>query len=166
MLALLLMTLTSFAQVPVESADRGAAVEPERQGGPLGLGVAVGAPSGITGKYWLGSWSAVQFSAGGDSGVVGDLAATGDYVFQVRPFQTGEEDVSVPMHLGAGLNFGGNIDERTGGRWLLGVRGVGGLSVLFKDLPVGIYFETAPTFYLIENLTWSIDGQIGIRYYR
>jgi hypothetical protein len=31
---------------------------------------------------------------------------------------------------------------------------------------VGIYFETAPTFYLIDDLTWSIDGQIGIRYYR
>lgn len=166
MLALMLMTLTAAAQVPVDSTSRGAKMAPERQGGPLGLGIAVGAPTGLTGKYWLGSWSAFQFTAGGDSGEVGDLAATADYVLQFRPFHTGVEDVSVPMHVGGGLNLGGNIDKRTGGRWLLGARAVGGLSVLFRDLPVGIYFETAPTFYLIDDLTWSIDGQIGIRYYR
>jgi len=166
MFAVLLMALTAFAQAPVESTARGSKVAPEHQGGPLGVGVAVGAPTGITGKYWLGGWSAFQFSAGGDSGVVGDLAGTADYVLQFRPFASGVEDVKVPMHLGGGVNLGGNIDKRTGGRWLLGFRGVGGLSVLFRDLPVGVYFEAAPTFYMIDDLTWSIDGQIGIRYYR
>jgi hypothetical protein len=166
MIALMLMILTAAAQAPVESSSRGAKVAPERRGGPLGMGIAVGAPTGFTGKYWLGSWSAFQFTAGGDSGKVGDLAATGDYVLQFRPFHSGVEDVSVPMHIGGGLNLGGNIDKRTGGRWLLGARAIGGLSVLFRDLPVGIYFEAAPTFYLIDDLTWSIDGQIGIRYYR
>ncbi len=165
MLALLFMTLTALAQVPVDSTARGSAVAPERQGGPLGMGIAVGAPSGLTGKYWLGSWSAFQFSAGGDSGVVGDLAGTADYVLQFRPFRTGVEEVSVPMHLGGGVNLGGNIDKRTGGRWLIGPRFVAGLSVLFRDLPVGVYVESAPTFYLIENVTWSFDGQIGLRYY-
>jgi hypothetical protein len=165
MFAVLLMTLAALAQTPIQGSSRGSQVAPERQGGPLGLGIAVGAPSGFTGKYWLGNWSALQFSAGGDSGVIGDLAATTDYVLQFRPFHTGVREVSVPMHIGAGANFGGNTDQDVVGRVLIGPRAVAGLSVLFRDLPVGIYVETAPTFYLIPKFTWSIDGQIGIRYY-
>ena len=165
MFAVLLLTLAALAQVPVEEVNRGSAVAPERQGGPFGIGIAVGAPSGVTGKYWLGNWSAFQFSAGGDSGVVGDLAVTADYVLQFRPVHTGVREVSVPMHIGGGMNLGGNVDQDIVGRWLVGPRAVAGLSVLFRDLPVGIYFETAPTFYLIETFSWSIDGQIGIRYY-
>jgi len=166
MLAFLMITLSAWAQAPVQSSARGSAVVAERQGGPLGLGLAVGAPSGLTGKYWIGQWSAVQFAAGGDIGVIGDLAATVDYVLEFRPFHTGVREVSVPMHLGGGINVGGNVDQDIVGRWLVGPRAVAGLTVLFRDLPVGIYVETAPTFYLLETFSWSIDGQIGLRYYR
>ena len=48
---------------------------------------------------------------------------------------------------------------------LLGPRLVAGATVNITELPIDLYFETAPTLYVYESLTWSIDGQPGVRYY-
>ena len=168
MLALFLSLLvaTATAQTPIDSTlNRGGPVNAEHAGGPFGLGLAVGAPTGVAGKLWLGDWSAVQFSAGGDAGEYQDLAMTADYVLQFRPFETGEPDVSVPLHIGAGVNLGGNFAENVAGMWHVGPRAVVGMSVMMKDLPIDIFFEVAPTVYVIEEFGWSFDGQIGIRHY-
>ena len=165
-LFLSLLAAPATAQTPIDSTlSRGGAVNAEHAGGPFGLGLAVGAPTGVAGKLWLGDWSAFQFSAGGDVGVFQDLAVTADYVLQFRPFDTGEPDVSVPLHIGAGVNLGGNFWENITGMWFVGPRAVLGMSVMMKDLPLDIFFEVAPTVYLIEKPGWSIDGQIGIRHY-
>jgi hypothetical protein len=162
-LALLLMLLPALAQTPTSSMSRGSSVPVERAGGPFGIGLGVGAPSGFAGKMWIGQWSAVQFSVGGDLGVYGNFATTADYVLQFRPFRSGSRDVSVPVHIGGGINVSADTLGET--FWQFGPRGVLGLSVMIKDLPVDIYVETAPTFYIVEYVTWSIDGQIGLRYY-
>jgi hypothetical protein len=88
-----------------------------------------------------------------------------DYVFQFRPFDTGDPDVSVPLHIGAGVNVGGNLYENVTGVWRVGPRGVIGLSVMMKSLPMDIYVETAPTVYVVDEFGISMDGQIGIRHY-
>ncbi|MGB0639755.1 MAG: hypothetical protein ACPGTU_10510 [Myxococcota bacterium] len=167
---LLALTLSASAQVPVSATmDRTGAVSVEHMGGPFGIGLGLGAPSGVAGKLWISDWSAFQFSAGGDIGEFGDLVAVADYVLQFRPFESGSTDVSVPLHVGGGINVGGNIhsggDAYDGGVWRIGPRGVIGLSVLIKTLPIDIYVETAPTIYIFEDPGWSFDGQIGIRHY-
>jgi hypothetical protein len=168
---LLALTLSASAQVPVSSTmDRTGAVNVEHMGGPFGIGLGLGAPSGVAGKLWVSDWSAFQFSAGGDIGEFNDLVAVVDYVFQFRPFESGSTDVSVPLHVGGGFNVGGNTysgggDAYDGGGWRIGPRAVIGLSVLIKTLPVDIYVETAPTIYIFEEPGWSFDGQIGIRHY-
>ena len=84
-LFLSLLATPATAQTPVDSTlSRGGAVNAEHAGGPFGLGLAVGAPTGVAGKLWLGDWSAFQFSAGGDVGVFQDVAVTADYVLQFR----------------------------------------------------------------------------------
>jgi hypothetical protein len=167
MLTLLLALSIGFAQTPVDSAmTRGGVVNTERQGGPFGMGIGIGAPSGLVGKYWIGKWSAFQFSAGGDIGEFQDLVGVADYILQFRPFDTGEPDVSVPLHVGAGFNLGGNFNDNVAGVWRIGPRAVLGVSVLMKNLPIDIYVETAPTLYIYEEAGWSIDGQIGLRHYR
>ena len=163
---LLALTLTANAQTPVDNAmSRSGRVSSEHTGGRFGLGVGLGAPTGLTGKMWLGDWSAVQFSVGGDIGVFNDVAGVVDYVFQFRPFDTGEPDVSVPLHIGAGVNVGGNLYENITGVWRIGPRAVIGLSVMMKTLPIDIYVETAPTIYVVDSFGISMDGQIGIRHY-
>ena len=164
--ALLALTLSAGAQTPVNNAmARTGRVNSEHTGGPFGIGIGLGAPTGVTGKRWLGDWSAIQFSAGGDIGVFNDFAAVVDYVFQFRPFDTGDPDVSVPLHIGAGVNVGGNLYENVTGVWRVGPRGVIGLSVMIKSLPIDIYVETAPTVYVVDTFGISMDGQIGIRHY-
>ncbi len=164
MLALLLMLLPVLAQTPSSSMTRGGDVPAEKAGGPFGIGVGVGAPTGFTGKMWFGDWSAAQFSVGGDLGQYGNFATTADYVLQFRPFRSGSKDVSVPVHIGGGINV--SAETLLGAMWQFGPRGVVGLSVLLRDLPIDIFVETAPTIYIVEYVTWSMDGQIGLRYYK
>jgi len=71
----------------------------------------------------------------------------------------------VPLHIGAGFNIGGNFNDNYVGVWRIGPRFVLGVSVLMRDLPIDIYVETAPTFYVYSQPGWSIDGQIGLRKY-
>ncbi len=151
----------ALAQSPV-AAPTGAAKE--RMGGPFGLGVSVGAPTGLTGKAWLGDKGAVQFTVGGDLGRIGDLAVTADYVYHVRPFVTDAEVYSLPLYFGAGLNLGSNTYELDGSL-MVGPRVVTGVSLVLTELPIDFFVEVAPTLYLVESVSWSVDGALGVRYY-
>ena len=162
LLSMFLMS-QAVAQVPVATPDFGSAVSTERQGGNFGLGVAVGAPAGVTGKLWLGDWSGIQFTAGGDLGRMGDLATTVDYVVHFRPIDTGTDEYSIPLYIGGGFSGSWNWTEMQKG--YIGPRLVTGLTVLVTSMPIEIYVEMAPTFYILEDLSWSIDGQFGARYY-
>ncbi len=161
---LLALSNAADAQVPVSTPPPQQGGSAERAGGPLGLGVGIGAPSGLTGKMWLGDWSGVQFSAGGDAGRLGDVAVTVDYVAHLRPIQPPTESVSIPLHIGVGVNLSTNITEMTG-TLTTGPRLVLGASIMVRDVPADFFMETAPTFYFYELLTWSFDGQMGVRYY-
>ncbi len=165
MLALLLMfSLDAAAQSAVPTPRWGQPVKNERQGGPLGLGVAMGAPSGLSGKVWIGDWMATQFSVGGDMGWLGDLSVTGDYVFHIRPLNTNNPEYSVPLYGGLGVNLATNTVLLQDSIWV-GIRAVFGATVLVKALPVDLYLETAPTFYVVDEPSWAVDGQMGVRYY-
>ena len=67
MLSLLLaLTLDASAQTPAATnMQRMGPVSAEHTGGNFGMGIAVGRPTGVTGKLWLEDWTAVQFSVGG-----------------------------------------------------------------------------------------------------
>jgi hypothetical protein len=164
LLSLLLAATPALAQVPVASPDVKASTTAERQGGNFGLGFAIGAPSGLAGKIWMNPNNGIQFSVGGDLGRVGDLVATVDYTRHFRPFATEDDIYSVPLHFGFGVNLGSNVFELNN-TVLLGPRFVAGATVNITELPIDLYFETAPTLYVYESLTWSIDGQLGVRYY-
>jgi len=168
MLAVLSLLLApALAQTPVAGDSGGGASAPqssERLGGPFGLGLAVGAPSGVTGRLWFGDWSALQFTAGGNLGAVNSLAVTTDYTIVFRPFQIADSLYAVPLHIGGGINV--DIDIQNGvTRLLMGPRAVFGASLLVPDLPIDFHAELAPTVYFVETLGWSIDGQLGVRYY-
>ena len=107
------------------------------------------------------------FSFGGGLGIYNDIGATGDYLFQFRPFDVGDPELSVQLHLGPGLHIGGNTAAGFGsqGRWLVGPRGTGGFSIMKRDMPFDLYMEISPTIYVVEGAGWSMNGQIGIRQY-
>jgi len=163
---LLLATLAADAQTPTETGmSRKGAVSVEHAGGPLGLGIAVGAPTGLAGKLWLGDWSALAFSFGGALGAYNDIGATADYLFQFRPFDVGDPEISVQVHFGPGVHIGGNTVAEDTGRWLVGPRGTAGFSLMKRDMPFDLYMEISPTIYVVDGAGWSMNGQIGIRHY-
>ncbi len=169
LLALLLAVGDAHAQVPLPPPDSSS--KPARRtgttrrpAGAFGLGVAVGAPAGLTGKIWVGDNQGVQFNVGSDLGALGDLTATFDYTAHFRPFETDDTLYRVPLHIGVGANLSGNA-VAPGGPVLFGIRVPAGATVQVTELPVDLFVEAAPTLYLFELFTWSVDGQIGVRYY-
>ncbi len=162
LLALLLPIQSAEAQVPI--ADSGAVTTKERLGGDFGLGACLGTPSGVTGKLWLGSENAVQFSFGGGWGQFKDIAATADFVVHFRPINVEGDDFSLPLYAGGGVKTDVNWSI-PGGQLLLGPRVVLGGTVLVPTLPVDLFLEIAPTVYVYEFFGWSMDGAIGARYY-
>jgi hypothetical protein len=152
------------AQVVVPTPSRGQDVAQERTGGPFGLGIAIGAPTGLTGAFSIGDWQSFQFGFGGDAGRYGDLSVTADYLFHFRPITVESGEYSVPLHIGPGINVSSNTTELLG-LVHLGPRVVAGASVFVKELPVELYFDVAPTLYVYEEVTWAFDGQLGLRYY-
>ncbi|MEY3210302.1 MAG: hypothetical protein RIT28_783, partial [Pseudomonadota bacterium] len=133
-----------------------------RAGGAFGLGIAIGSPAGVSGRFALGELAAAQFSAGAALGRPGTLGATADYTLVFKPFAPSIEDYSVPLYLGVG--FKAEVDTLNE-RSFVGPRVVGGATVIAAELPVELYLEVAPTFYFLESLSWAVDGQIGLRYY-
>jgi hypothetical protein len=159
-----LLCAVALAQVPIQAPERGQQVPQERRGGNFGLGIVMGAPTGLAGNVMISDWSSVQFSLGGDLGRIGDLGMTVDYMASFRPFNTETDEYAVPLQLGGGLVLSSNVFERDG-EVLLGPRLVGGVLINVKELPIDIFMQVAPTLYLYEYLTWSTDGQFGMRYY-
>ena len=163
MLSALLFLSTAQAQVPIEVPTGPVFSSQERQGGAFGLGLSIGAPTGVHGRLWLGQFSAIQFSVGGDNGVQHSAAATLDYVLRLHSFQESDGEYTIPIYVGGGARFGsvlwGDLEMS------FGPRAVGGIAVFVRDMPLDFFFEIAPAIYLVENPGWSVDGQIGAHYY-
>ena len=130
--------------------------------GSMGFGVAVGSPNGFSGKLRLTDGQAMQFSIGGRSGVLGELAISSDFVQHLPPVNDTEDGYSVPLYFGGGVSVGANTNS---GEVLLGPRAVGGVAIYAEGMPLDIYIELAPSVILLPYLSWMVDGQIGARYY-
>jgi hypothetical protein len=163
-LLLLVSCGLAMAQDPVSRPAFGDKIPRERQGGMFGVGMGIGAPTGATVKAWVGDWMGIQAGFGGDLGRLGDFATTADYLLHFRPFSTGTNEYSVPVYVGLGVNLSSNTYEDPG-TIFFGPRAVLGTSVLARELPIELFFETAPTLFIYQDVTWSVDGQIGVRYY-
>ena len=163
MLSTLLLVSATHAQVPIEVPTGPVFSTQERMGGAFGLGLAIGAPTGVHGRLWLGQFSAIQFSAGGDNGVARSLSTSLDYIVRLHSFSGEDGEYTIPIYVGAGARF---ETEVWGSLELsFGPRAVGGIAVFVKDMPLDFFFEIAPAVYVVENPGWSVDGQIGAHYY-
>lgn len=127
--------------------------------GDFGLGFVLGEPSGITGKYWVGSETAIDF------GVAFSLnnyfLIYADYLFHF------------PGAFGASTKFASHLTPYLG----LGARVVTGtsagigarlpLGIEFKPerVPLGIFIEVVPGLSLLPGTATFVQGGIGVRYY-
>lgn len=156
-----------------------AAADTDNLSGHFGLGLQLGAPWAITGKYWLNQDHALQgyigfFNHGFD--VVGL-----DYVFQMKRVRLGRE-VDVGFHIGVGgvLGFGdGNCFDGFGDNYCdfdddddyydndlaFGVRMPLAANMYFQSVPIEVYLELAPVIELIPDFAGDFMLGLGGRYY-
>ena len=136
-----------------------AATNIHAQQNQFGLGVMVGAPTGLSGKYWVNDDNAIDFGIA-YSFVEANNAFSfhADYLFHAKGWFPKLDKLD--FYYGYGLRIRTNKDQTS-----LGARGVAGLALMLKDSPVNIFVELAPVFKFIPSTALNLDASIGARYY-
>ena len=139
----------------------------------FGLGLELGAPTGITGKYFLSSDRALDFGIGTIYNYFDryGLHIYGDYLFhpislaQTEPFE-------LPFYVGIGARFwdfedrGGRVDDSA---FAFGFRVPLGLAFDFNNVPLDIFVQVVPVLDFYSGYRRSVyidfDASFGIRYW-
>jgi hypothetical protein len=138
-------------------------------GGQIGLGLAVGDPTGLTLKFLLTQSTAFDLFIGEDfEDGDDDLQINFDWLFS--PVVLGQgPGFSVPLYFGLGgvieiddNNFGDDDID-------LGIRAPLGVSFLFNQAPIELFIEVALEIIFIDdnngNDDVDFDAVLGFRYY-
>ena len=131
-----------------------------KAGGPFGLGVMVGAPTGVTGKYWTSSTRAWTGALAFDVGHYHDDAFYLNIMHNWHDFHLASVSRGdLPFYLGVG-----------GRLWAahhfgLGVRGCGGVSWMPPVTPIDIFLEIGVVVDIVEDRGGDVDLGLGFRYY-
>jgi hypothetical protein len=138
-------------------------------GGPLGLGLSIGGPTGLTGKYYLTSSTGLSFGVG--FGGHGFLGGHLDYVLTPLSLITAEAGMLYPyVGGGVGLGFFGGLGYQFGPIFYraplwLDVHLTGGLAWNFHAIPLDVFLEIAPGVALLPGPGLGWHGILGVRYY-
>jgi hypothetical protein len=146
-----LFALAAVAAVP--SAARA-------DGGPFGLGIILGEPTGITGKVWTGGRHAFDFGVAWSFDDTDAFHVYGDYLwhdFDLIDVSKG----TMTLHFGPGARVA--IRDRGDDR--VGIRFVVGLDYRFETAPVDIFVDVVPVLDLAPDTDLEGMGGVGVRYY-
>lgn len=139
---------------------------------PFGLGIQLGAPSGITGKIYLGGRrNALDFTFGAsyyDRYLWGGIWAQVSYHWHITELTRGS-GVTIPFRVGVGgfvstYSYDWGWDRRRYDA-VVGARVPFGLDFDLESAPVQFYLEAAIDVTVLPPLGIGLDGGIGVRYY-
>jgi hypothetical protein len=135
-------------------------------GGPFGLGLILGSPTGVSGKLYFDKQNAIDFAVGEAFANERGFHVHVDYLW--HPFMlTQDEAFFLPFYVG----IGGRLLERDThqGTYLhLGPRVPVGILFDFKRVPLDVFLEVALIVDLIDNGDGDrvdLNAGVGIRYY-
>ncbi len=123
-----------------------------------GVGLVIGRPTGLTGKYWVSETEAYDASLAWTTLGRGSLFFSADYLlheFHLVKVNKGK----LPLYYG----LGGYVSLSK--KDYLGVRVPLGVNFLFPDRPIGVFFEMVPSVGLFPSTTFNMGFGIGGRYY-
>lgn len=149
------------------SADEAVADGPG--GNSFGLGVSLGNPSSITGKYYTGDSNYIDFHLGAfrlyDRRYYEDsLFLAGDYVWELHSFLD-NSTLSIPFYIGVGggliVDADSDCDVVRNGRcvdldradyfqFAIGPRMPVGAAFQFKEAPFEVFVEFSPSLYFVS----------------
>ena len=129
------------------------------EGGPFGLGLVVGTPTGLTVEYKLSSRTAIDGALGIDLFVDRHVYVQADFLF-LLPDLLGDASLALVPYLGPGA-FAADFKGGAG----FGVRAPFGLSLDFTRVPLQIFGEFSLGLELVRDVHLGVGGAVGFRYY-
>lgn len=129
----------------------------------LGLGLILGAPTGLSGKLWIDDIHAFDFAVGSfgyyEGTPYGGVNVHADYLWHhYGVFGDPGSDAyrNLPLYVGVGGVFASPD--------VAGVRGVLGITYLFERR-FDVFFELAPTLVIAPFMGFGTSAGLGGRYY-
>jgi hypothetical protein len=143
----------------------------------FGAGIMLGAPTGLTGKYFLSGDRAIDFGIGAIGYYRGrdGLHLHADYLWHPLTLAKAEP-FWLPLYFGIGgrfFSFDGDLDNDDPGDndgFALGVRAPVGVAMDFNNVPLEVFFELALVVdflfdYYDDGIDVDLNGAIGLRYW-
>ena len=140
----------------------------------FGLGLELGAPTGLNGKYFLSADRALDFGIGEVFGYFNrtGLHIYGDYLFHPTSLAA-NESFELPLYIGVGARI---WDFHDSGRpepndaFAFGVRVPVGVAFDFNNVPLDVFLQVVPVLdffsgYAAHSVYLDLDASIGIRYW-
>ncbi|MCU0608545.1 MAG: hypothetical protein MUF22_02100 [Chitinispirillaceae bacterium] len=147
------------------------AAQPFAQERPLGLGIIVGEPTGISAKLWVSQTNAIDFGLGwslgsdryyhhydsynGDSRVHFHM----DYLWHWFNALRSSEQLPLYMGIGGRVNTGAGYDASAA------IRGVFGIAWMPRNTPIDLFLELVPALQVVPSTGFGLDAGIGARFY-
>ena len=145
--------------------------------GKFGLGLELGAPFGLNGKYFLSDDRALNFGVGEVYDNYYDdrdgLHLYLDHLWHPLSI-TNQPSFQMPLYIGIGGRFWSFDDGRRGiddNGYALGVHAPIGIAFDFNKVPIDIFIQLAFTldffvdYYRDDRLGFHIEGSFGVRYW-
>ena len=124
----------------------------------FGLGLILGEPTGLSGKYWISPWTAIDGAFAWSIDKKSGVHLHSDYLwhdYRIISVIKGK----LPIYYGVGARVVFATDN------IFGVRGVAGLNYIFDGTPLDIFLEIVPILDIAPKAGFDFNGAIGIRYY-
>lgn len=136
---------------------------PAAQAAPrrLGLGIVIAGPTGVTAEYIYGKNRDLAASlAWGENSYHLNL----DHHWNRKDWIKAD-GVGINVYFGLGLRWLSWSDRDSEQESEVGVRLPFGVQHIFKEAPIQVFFELAPTLVLVPHSSFIIDIALGARYF-
>ena len=163
----------ALAMVVFTVNSRSAAASEVATSKKLGIGGMLGAPTGLSLKYYISPKHALDFGVGLGFWGHAALYVHGDYKFHFM--LTKHSAFDLPLYIGVGVkltvwfndhdhHYWGDNDAH-GGYLGVGVRVPIGIAFNLNKLPLDVFLEIVPGVGLFPGIGAFVDGAVGVRYY-
>ena len=126
----------------------------------FGLGVTLGVPTGVNGKYFLDKYNALDGGFGWTLDSDHDFHLYADYLYHFYSLiDSGSGETPIYLGVGARVVFRDHKDNKAGFRFPLG------LEHLFESVSLSIFGEIVPIFNVSPNARFNLEGVVGARFY-
>ncbi|MDD5773601.1 MAG: DUF3996 domain-containing protein [bacterium] len=131
----------------------------------FGLGIIIGEPTGVSGKFWTGPRTAIDGAIAWSTGTHSDIDLHFDYLMHdFSVLNTNERNIILYYGIGTRFKFI-NTSNNNNNDTKVGIRIPLGITYLFPTAPFDIFAEIVPLLDLVPNSDFELDAGLGIRYY-